>query len=109
MLDPVGRLDVARLVRDLLSQGRTIIYVTHNVDEIVEADRIIVMGNGQIIFDDSPSALFSDPGKCSSIGIEIPAIPRMSNELVKSGYPDFRGVMTLDELVEVSCRYRFRE
>jgi len=106
MLDPMGRLDVSRLVRSLRAQGKTIIYVTHNVDEIVEADRVVVMDSGKVVLDDTPQRLFADTALCSRLGVEIPAVPRMCNELVRLGFRNFRGKMTLEELVEETCRFK---
>lgn len=105
MLDPVGRAEVAALVKKFRIEGRTIIYVTHNVEEIVTADRCIVMRNGRISFAATPAEFFSDESRCAALGIEVPAMARFSNAMARNGYDDFAGSLDLPGILEKACRY----
>lgn len=80
MLDPGGRKEVIELVRDLRDQGKTIIYVTHHINEVLDADRIVYLKSGRIELDTTPEKLFSGK-KYIKLGIEIPAIVEISNIL----------------------------
>ncbi|NOU78057.1 energy-coupling factor transporter ATPase [Paenibacillus sp. LMG 31459] len=59
MLDPQGRRDILELMNSLHRQGKTIIQITHHMDEILSSDRVLLLSRGEIAFDGSPSALFS--------------------------------------------------
>lgn len=59
MLDPQGRRDILELMNSLHRQGKTIIHITHHMDEILSSDRVLLLSRGEIAFDGSPSALFS--------------------------------------------------
>ncbi|MCL0069917.1 ATP-binding cassette domain-containing protein [Dehalococcoidia bacterium] len=58
-LDPAGREMVLTLLRGLNKQGIAMIHVTHNMDEITSADRIMVMGDGRIVLSGTPEEVFS--------------------------------------------------
>ncbi len=58
-LDPAGRKRVLTLLRGLNDQGIAMIHVTHNIDEIVGADRIMVMEDGKIVLSGTPEEVFS--------------------------------------------------
>jgi len=57
-LDPAGREMVLALLRELNGQGIAMIHVTHNMDEITAADRIIVMEDGRIVLSGRPGEVF---------------------------------------------------
>ena len=61
MLDPSSRKEVINIVKELnQKEGMTIILITHHTDEVVDADRIILMKDGKIIGDDIPKKIFAD-------------------------------------------------
>ncbi|MFF2015378.1 energy-coupling factor transporter ATPase [Paenibacillus sp. NPDC058177] len=59
MLDPQERKDILEVMRTLHRSGLTIIHITHHMDEILSADRVLLLSNGSIRFDGTPSALFN--------------------------------------------------
>lgn len=79
MLDPKGRRDVMDIAKRLNSEGITIVYITHFMEEAIRADRIIVMDKGEIAMDDSPKNLFKDYSKINSLGLELPMISNLIN------------------------------
>ena len=61
MLDPDSRKEVINIVKELnRKEGMTIILITHHTDEVVDADRIVLMKDGKIIGDDIPKKIFAD-------------------------------------------------
>lgn len=58
MLDPQGRRDILDLMHTLHRQGMTIIHITHHMEEILSSDRVLLLSNGGMAFDGTPSALF---------------------------------------------------
>lgn len=100
MLDPVGRREVIRTVRKLNQQhGITVVLITHNMDEAVEADRVIVMHQGHIVKEGTPREIFSDVTGIQSMGLDVPQVTEIAYELKKEGF-DIRGdVLTCDEFI----------
>ena len=59
MLDPFGRKEVIRTIKEInKNYGITIILITHNMEEAVEADRIVVMDNGKVVMNGKPKEIF---------------------------------------------------
>ena len=100
MLDPVGRREVIRTVRKLNQQhGITVVLITHNMDEAVEADSVIVMHQGHIVKEGTPREIFSDVTGIQSMGLDVPQVTEIAYELKKEGF-DIRGdVLTCDEFI----------
>ena len=98
-LDPIGQEEIMSLAKKLHDEGKTIIFVTHDMDLVMKyADRAIVMDDGRIVFDDTPAVLFSENRE--NFSIEIPLIYRYIGELNKKGYKiDIRNIKSVDDLV----------
>ena len=87
LLDPAGRREVLRLLGELHDQGVTLIHITQDPAEAVEADRIIVMNRGDIYMDSSPQAVFSDIERLQQIGLGAPFATVLATELRCRGIP----------------------
>ncbi len=88
-LDPAGRREVFRYIRELKDQGKTIILVSHNMDEAARiSDRLLVLSKGRAICESSPDELFSSREKVQNLGLELPEMVMFLRELV----PDYPGV-----------------
>jgi energy-coupling factor transport system ATP-binding protein len=73
MLDPIGRRDVMEIVERLnRERGITVINITHYMDEAARADRVIVVNDGAVVFDDSPEKVFSRVDDLHLLGLEAP-------------------------------------
>ena len=72
MLDPKGRDSVMQIIRELNSEGITCILITHFMDEAEQADRVIVLKQGEVLCDRTPSELFSDREMIEKAGLEMP-------------------------------------
>lgn len=73
MLDPVGRREVIQCLEDLHQAGVTVIHVTHLLEELLGADRILAMELGEVTFDGSPRDLFLDRLRMERLRLELPA------------------------------------
>lgn len=106
MLDPEGRRHVLSLVRELNREKHiTILMVTHHMEEVVLADRIIVMDQGKIIMDGTPKEIFSRVAEMKELGLEVPYAAELAAELRKEGVPLSETITTKEELVEELCRF----
>ncbi len=73
MLDPMGRRDVVNTIEKLnREEGKTVITITHYMDEAVRADRVIVINDGKIILDGPPSKIFAQAALLRSAGLDLP-------------------------------------
>lgn len=87
MLDPLGRKEVINAIKNLNKKNKiTIVLVTHDMEEAVLADRVIVMDNGQILKDCSPEKVFADLDFLRKYNLEAPQSTKLINELKYSGY-----------------------
>lgn len=104
MLDPKGRKEVLDTVRELNAvHGVTVITITHYMDEILDADRVIVMQNGKIAMEGTPRRIFSEKEKIKKLGLELPLAMRISEELIARGLPLKEGILTREDLAEELC------
>lgn len=100
MLDPQGRKDILDTVLKLREMGKTIIHITHYMDECVNADRIIVINEGDVVLEGTPREVFSNVEQMKEIGLDVPEPTEISYLLNKSNINVRRDVLTVDELVE---------
>lgn len=104
MLDPKGRNQVMKVIRELNDQGITIILITHFMEEVAEADRVLVMKAGKLLADSVPEDVFADTDLIESAGLEIPAAVLLRNELIENGISLSHEVINKDDLVDALCR-----
>ena len=104
MLDPKGRSQVMKVIRELNDQGITIILITHFMEEVAEADRVLVMKSGKLLADSVPEDVFADTNLIESAGLEIPAAVLLRNELIENGISLSHKVINKDDLVDALCR-----
>lgn len=104
MLDPNGRKEVINTVYDLNEyEDKTILLITHNMEETVRADRIIVMNDGEVAFEGTPREVFSKVEEIKSLGLDVPEVTELAYALAKDNYlKDFK-LLTIEEFVEKVC------
>ena len=87
MLDPSGRKDVVNTFEKLnRERGITVITITHNMEEAVRADRIIVISDGTVAADDTPKNVFSNVQFMKSLGLSVPQVSELFYELKQQGF-----------------------
>lgn len=105
MLDPVGRQEVLQTVRRLNREnGVTVLLITHYMDEVVDADRVFVMKEGELRMSGTPREVFGEEALLAECGIELPQAARLALELRKEGMEIPEGILTVEELVDELCR-----
>ena len=99
MLDPAGRREVLETIHRLNRElGITVVLITHHMDECIEADRLIVMSDGEVIADGSPREVFPQVELMRASGLDVPATVGLLYELKKLGYD-----VPLDALTVKEC------
>ncbi|MED3548853.1 energy-coupling factor ABC transporter ATP-binding protein [Cytobacillus praedii] len=101
MLDPRGREEVLETVRELKENHHmTVISITHDLEEAVKADRIIVMNKGELYREGSPEEIFQMDEELVQLGLDIPFPVKMSKLLKEQGVSLSRHFLSEEELVE---------
>ena len=102
MLDPNGRKDVIRAAKALNQvENITIILITHYMEEVIDADHVIVMDQGHIEMQGTPREIFSQVGRLKELRLDVPQVTLLAHELQQKGLPIPDGVLTRKELVDV--------
>lgn len=99
MLDPKGRREIMQMVQKLHAQGKTIIYITHFMDEAAKAQRVFVMEGGRIILDDTPREIFTNVKEMRRLGFNLPVATELAERLRKK-FKLPPKILTADELAE---------
>lgn len=101
MLDPNGRKEVIKTVRQLNRQeGITVLLITHYMEEVVHADRVIVMDDGKIVMDGMPREIFSRVEELKACRLDVPQVTELAYELRKAGLDLPEGILSQEELLE---------
>lgn len=101
MLDPEGRRDVMKAIKRLNRElGITVVFITHYMEEAVEADRIVVMDDGNLLMDGTPKQVFADTEKIRSIGLDVPQTCLLAQMLKNDGINLKNDLLSIDEFVE---------
>lgn len=101
MLDPNGRKDVIRAARALNDvEGVTVILITHYMEEVIYADQVFVMDDGNVVLQGTPREVFSQVERLKQLRLDVPQVTLLAYELQKSGVPLPDGILTADELTE---------
>jgi energy-coupling factor transporter ATPase len=81
MLDPRGRQDVLNTMRQLHEQGFTVLFITHFMEEAARADRVLVLDQGNLVYDGTPGILFTKLDLLKNCGLEQPVTIQLLHEL----------------------------
>ena len=107
MLDPRGREEVMQTVQALHDKrGMTVVYITHFMEEAAQADRILVMIQGELVMDGTPREIFSDVDRLKELGLDVPVASEVAHDLRAAGLPLREDIITDEELGEALCQYK---
>ena len=88
MLDPNGRREVVRTVRELnQKEGVTVLLITHYMEEVIHADKVIVMDDGKIVMQGTPREIFAQVEKLKSYRMDVPQVTELAYKLKQAGMP----------------------
>ena len=105
MLDPNGRKEVLRTIRELNQEEKvTVILITHYMEEVVFADQVYVMDSGNLVMQGTPREIFSQTDKLKSYSLDVPQVTLLAHELKQSGVAIQEDILTIEELVDALCQ-----
>lgn len=100
MLDPVGRREVLKAVHEINKKEEiTILWVTHYMDEVTEADRVLVMNHGKVAMQGTPKQVFAEAEKLQEYHLAVPHVTELALELRRQGMDIPTDLITVDEFV----------
>lgn len=101
-LDPKGRDEILQQVKKLQKEtGMTILLVSHSMEDVAEyVDRLIVMNDGSVLFDDTPRNVFSHYRELEEVGLAAPQVTYIMHALKENGFPVNTEAMTIEEAAE---------
>lgn len=106
MLDPQGRQEVMAIIRKLHEEGKTIVLITHFMDEAVQADRIVIMDNGRVLRVGTPNEVFADKELLKTVNLDVPLAVDLAQKLRERGIPVPKDIITREKLVEYICQFK---
>ena len=101
MLDPSGRKEVLETIRALNRQkGITVIWITHFMEEAAQADRVLVVTDGEIRLSGTPAEVFDHVGEMQEMHLDVPPMTALAGALRAEGMPLEKGILTAEDLVK---------
>jgi len=104
MLDPAGRREVMETIHRLnKEEGITVLHITHHMDEVIGADRVLVMDQGRIVLEGTPREVFSQGELLRELHLDVPQITDLAQRLASRGVSIPSGILTVNEMVMHLC------
>jgi energy-coupling factor transport system ATP-binding protein len=104
MLDPAGRREVMHTIHRLnKEEGITVLHITHHMDEVIGADRVLVMDQGRIVLEGTPREVFSQAELLHELHLDVPQVTDLAQRLRKRGLSIPQGTLTVNEMVMHLC------
>lgn len=101
MLDPRGRQAVMDAILKInKEQGKTVVFITHYMEEAVLADRVIVVNNGEIMTDGTPQQVFHDVNRLKKVGLDVPQARELQFRLKEKGVELDGNILFEDDCVD---------
>ena len=104
MLDPEGRREVMDTIHRLnKEEGITIVHITHHMDEVIHADRVVVMADGKIMMQGTPREVFKNVDTLRALHLDVPQVTALGERLRNRGFDLPQGILTVNEMVMQLC------
>ena len=107
MLDPQGREEVLSVVEKLNREQKvTVISITHYMEEVVRADRVVVLSKGEKVLEGTPEQIFKHKEEIKNYGLELPLVTVIADRLRENGVDIPEGILTEQSLTEALCKLK---
>lgn len=104
MLDPHGRQEVMEIIERLSRDGITVLLITHFMEEAARAERVIIMDQGDVRMDGSPTEIFVRERELREMNLDIPFAVGLATALREKGVAVPASLITTEEMVEFLCQ-----
>ena len=100
-LDPRGRDEILDQIKRLNQKGLAVILVSHSMDDVARlVNRLVVINQGKIVFDDATRLVFSQAAELQALGLDVPVVMKLMLKLKEKGLPVKADVLSLTEAKE---------
>lgn len=106
MLDPKGRSEVMSIISRLNEEGITVVLITHFMEEAAEADRVIIMDNGQVKLDGAPAEVFAHAEELRQMNLDVPMPVELARRLRARGISVPEKIINMEEMVGYLCQFK---
>jgi biotin transport system ATP-binding protein/energy-coupling factor transport system ATP-binding protein len=96
-LDPVGRQRILEMIQKLHHRGIAIIHITHDMNDLLDANRLLVMDRGAIAIDGTPRDVFSRLEAMRSFGLQLPQVTLLLHRLQENGCALNTNILTIED------------
>ena len=103
MLDPHGREEVMSVVKELNASGITVINITHYMDEALDCDRVIVLFDGKVMMQGTPTEVFARSNELEKYGLAMPKAAYIAQKLRAGGLPISKNIYSGEALEKELC------
>lgn len=101
MLDPRGRKEIMETISRLITEEQlSLVTITHDLQEVTQTDRVIVLNQGEVWMIDQPQAILRNGNKLRDIGLDVPFVTTLSNQLAQRGISLQKEPFTTEEMLE---------
>ncbi|MBN2847202.1 MAG: energy-coupling factor transporter ATPase [Coriobacteriia bacterium] len=104
MLDGVGRAEVLAVLRGLRATGVGVLHITHRLEDVSDADRMVVLDCGRVAFDGTPDELLAAPGRAAALGLDLPPMTMLATALRDAGIDIPPGALDAETVVDALWR-----
>ena len=107
MLDPQGRKEVLQAAHTLNQEKNiTVLYITHDMDEIIDADRVLVLHHGELVLEGTPVETFRSKEQLKEYGLVLPNMTELTERLKEAGIMIQNPVLRMEDLIREVNRLR---
>ena len=100
MLDPIGRREIMRTLKRLHEEEKkTVILITHFMEEAILADRVVVLSDGKLMMEGTPREIFARTEELTELSLDVPVVTKIAHLLHDDGLTDMPVALTVEELV----------
>jgi len=104
-LDPAGRQRVLQMIQKLHRHGIAVIHITHDMNDLLDANRLLVMDRGTIALDGRPQDIFSRLETIQDLGLQLPQVTLLLHRLREGGWDLNTNILSIDDAcTEISSR-----
>lgn len=105
MLDPDGRNQILSIIQKMKTQNDlTVISITHDVNEALMADQVVILNDGKLVAQNKPNIIFTKSKLLNELGLDIPFVFKLKQRLLENNIPIPNTVKSEKDLVKYLCQ-----
>ena len=108
MLDPTGKRDINRLISQIHKDNKlTVISITHDIEEVVQSDNVLVIDHGTVAMQGTPEEIFRNEKLMVKMQLDIPFVYKLRNALAEQGIK-LADTLDMERMADEVCQYALK-